>query len=62
MYYGGDYFQYLIEMLQNVVLEVTELNSYKELQKENNCKILLGEIYQNYLILLDASMGESESA
>lgn len=61
MYYGGDYYQYLIEMLQNVVLEVTELNSYKELQKENNCKILLGEIYQNYLILFDASMGESES-
>lgn len=58
MYYGGDYFQYLIEMFQNVVLEVTELNSYKELQKEDNCKILLGEIYQNYLILFDDSVEE----
>lgn len=58
MYYGGDYFQYLIEMFQNVVLEVTGLNSYKELQKEDNCKILLGEIYQNYLILFDDSVEE----
>jgi hypothetical protein len=51
MHYCEDYFQVIKEFFLNYIDEITSLNSFKELEKEEDIKITLGEFMDQNIVL-----------